>query len=364
MTSAAVPRIPRSISPRKAVSTTSASAIRCPTRSPGCSAGARSSTPSWSRPRTSPGANTLEPRPSTEMPLASTPRTRGRSHLAWCSITVCATSCTRPSPSARKGLQALHFPRRPPGLRNSSSINPQPGYRFNLNGLGPRVQLDWLAGHEVHVRAGGAITTIPPNLYQDNSLTGSTPFAVYPRLTSAPTGPIPYGFQITSDELPRVYTPEGQDIFANGTKAVHANTVMDFNRYQQDLAALSPSHRITPLNINCYRSRLRQRISSDLDSRPGAPFRRPGRRRDLHRHRGSQAPPGELFQRLSRRGSALCSVHSVRLRRQHHRRLRHRERRHQHGPLLVPRVADLAAGNCPPRRPGRPGQLYVVQVAR
>jgi Carboxypeptidase regulatory-like domain len=149
-----------------------------------------------------------------------------------------------------KRTSGLAFSTTPTGVGQQFVINPQPGYRFNLNGLGPRVQLDWLAGYQVHVRAGGAITTIPPNLYQDNFLTGSTPFTIYPRLTSAPTGPIPYGFQITSGELPRVYTPDGQDIFANGTKAVHANTVMDFNRYQQDLAALSPSHRITPLNIS------------------------------------------------------------------------------------------------------------------
>ena len=148
-----------------------------------------------------------------------------------------------------KRTSGIAFSTTPAGVVQQFVINPQPGYRFNLNGLGPRVQLDWLAGYQIHVRAGGAITTIPPNLYQDNSLTGSTPFVIYPRLTSAPTGIIPYGFQITSGELPRVYTPQGQDIFANGTKAVHGNTVMDFNRYQQDLAALSPSHRITPLNI-------------------------------------------------------------------------------------------------------------------
>ena len=144
----------------------------------------------------------------------------------------------------------LEFTNSPAGVEQQFVINPQPGYRFNLNGLGPRVQLDWLAWRDTHLRVGGAITTVPPNLFQDNSLTGSNPFAVDPRLTSASSAPIAYGFKITPDELPRVYTPEGQDIFANGTKAVPANTVMDLNRYQQDLAALSPSHRITPLTIN------------------------------------------------------------------------------------------------------------------
>ena len=135
------------------------------------------------------------------------------------------------------------------GTQQTFVINPQPGYQFDKNGLGPRVQIDWLATHQVHVRAGGGITTIPPNLFQDNQLTGSNPFVAYPRLTANVGAPIPYGFQITSDELPRVYTPQGEDIFAHGTKAVPGNTVMDLERYQNDIAALSPSHQITPLSI-------------------------------------------------------------------------------------------------------------------
>jgi hypothetical protein len=148
-----------------------------------------------------------------------------------------------------KRTSGLAFQKTPTGVAQTFVINPQPGYKFNLNGFGPRVQLDWLAAQQIHVRVAGAITTIPPNLFQDNSLTGSTPFTAYPRLSSAASAPIPYGFQITSNELPRVYSPDGNDIFAHGTKAVAANTVMDFARYQQDIAALSPDHQITPLNI-------------------------------------------------------------------------------------------------------------------
>jgi hypothetical protein len=150
-----------------------------------------------------------------------------------------------------KRTSGLAFSNTPSGVEQQFVVNPQPGYRFNLDGLGPRVQLDWLAGAQIHLRAAGAITTIPPNLFQDNSLTGSIPFAVDPRLTSAAAAPIPYGFQITSNELPLAYTLQGQNIFANGTKGVPANTVMDLARYQQDLATLSPAHRITPLTINC-----------------------------------------------------------------------------------------------------------------
>ncbi len=130
-------------------------------------------------------------------------------------------------------------------------INPQPGYRFNLNGWGPRVQVSWAASKDLRFNIGGAITTIPPNIWQDNFLTGSTPFVVYPRLTAAPGAPFHYGFQITPAELPRVYTPAGVDIFASGNpKSVPANTVMDVDRYEHDIAALLPNHQITPLNLS------------------------------------------------------------------------------------------------------------------
>ncbi len=142
-----------------------------------------------------------------------------------------------PYPSAGVGQQYL--------------INPQPGYQTNRNGWGPRVQVNWNAPMGLRVHVGGAITVIPPNIWQDNYLTGSTPFAVYPRVNAAKNGEIAYGFQIMPDELPPTYTPEGADVFANGdTKKVPANTVMDVDRYQQDLAALAPGHQLSLLNLS------------------------------------------------------------------------------------------------------------------
>jgi hypothetical protein len=128
--------------------------------------------------------------------------------------------------------------------------NPQPGYQTNLNGVAPRVQLDWQAANNLHFHAGAGITTIPPNIWQDNFLTGATPFAIYPRISATPQAPIAYGFQITSGQLPTFYTPSGQNVFASGnTKAVAPNTVLDIDRYQKDLAALSPGSQFTPLNL-------------------------------------------------------------------------------------------------------------------
>jgi hypothetical protein len=139
----------------------------------------------------------------------------------------------------------------PAGVAQEYVINPQPGYQTGWNGWGPRVQLNWNAPQAVHVHAGGAITVIPPNIWQDNSLTGSTPFVIYPRVNAAKNGEIAYGFQIAPDELPQVYTPDGVSVLASGdTKKVPANTVMDVNRYQQDLATLSPGNQLSLLNLS------------------------------------------------------------------------------------------------------------------
>ncbi len=146
--------------------------------------------------------------------------------------------------------------RRTSGFVNTSGdqqfvVNPQPGYKQNLNGWGPRVQLTWRASDQLQFHAGGAVTVIPPNIWQDNFLTGSTPFVIYPRLAAAKGTPVPFGFAITPAELPRAYTPTGVDIFASGdTKTVKPNTVLDVDRYEKDVAALTPSHVVSPLNLS------------------------------------------------------------------------------------------------------------------
>ncbi len=130
-------------------------------------------------------------------------------------------------------------------------INPQPGYQTSKNGWGPRVQASWQVTNEISAHAGAGITIIQPNIWQDNFLTGSTPFVIYPRLVAAVGAAIHYGFQITPAELPSVYTPAGVDIFASGnTKTVAPNTIMDVDRYEKDMAALGPSHVVSALNLS------------------------------------------------------------------------------------------------------------------
>jgi hypothetical protein len=130
-------------------------------------------------------------------------------------------------------------------------INPQPGYKTDWNAWQPRVQVSWQATPKLLARAGGSVMTIPPNIWQDNFLTGSTPFAVYPRLLSAPNAPLHYGFAITPSEIPSVYTPDGANISpTKSPKQVPANTVMDINRYEQELAALTPGGPVSDLTLS------------------------------------------------------------------------------------------------------------------
>jgi hypothetical protein len=129
-------------------------------------------------------------------------------------------------------------------------INPQPGYKLDLSGFGPRLRVTFHANDKTQFSVGGAITTIPPNIWQDNLLTGSTPLVVYPQATAAPGHPVAFGQRILPSQLPGVYTPGGNNIYASGnTSAVPANTVMDIRRFEQGLAALTGSAQITPLNL-------------------------------------------------------------------------------------------------------------------
>ena len=73
-------------------------------------------------------------------------------------------------------------------------VNPQPGYRTNWNGWVPRVAGGVGGYKKMQAHAGGAVTVIPPNIWQDNFLTGSTPFVIYPRRVSSAAAPIAYGF--------------------------------------------------------------------------------------------------------------------------------------------------------------------------
>jgi len=133
-------------------------------------------------------------------------------------------------------------------------VNPQPGYQTDWKAFAPRIQGTWQVTNTLQAHAGGGVTIIPPNIWADNFLTGSTPFTIYPRLVAAQGAPVAYGFSITPAQLPVAVTPSGAPVIPNGnTKDIAPNTVMDIDRYEKEIAGLSQSGVISDLNLSGIR---------------------------------------------------------------------------------------------------------------
>ncbi|MSO23686.1 MAG: carboxypeptidase regulatory-like domain-containing protein [Acidobacteria bacterium] len=117
-------------------------------------------------------------------------------------------------------------------------LNPQPAYVKDWMGFAPRLGLQWRLASRTLLRAGGAITTQLPNLFQDNFLTGSFPFVYNPFISAKPGAPVRFQNSVIRFALPPVYTPTGHDIYASGRSTdVAPNTEIDLQRFQDDLAA-------------------------------------------------------------------------------------------------------------------------------
>ena len=122
-------------------------------------------------------------------------------------------------------------------------INPQPPYDQDWNGWGPRLALDYGLSKHTILHAGAAITTLIPNLWQDNALTAAIPFVFAPAIYAHAGEPINFHNTFVPLNLPTAYNIEGQPIFATGrSQDVPANTVFDYARFQQDLDALAPGN--------------------------------------------------------------------------------------------------------------------------
>ena len=130
-----------------------------------------------------------------------------------------------------------------PGARQVFLYNPQPAYPMDWNGWGPRVSLDYGWKKRTTLHAGGAITTILPNLWQDNFVTGGIPFVFQPLVTAERNVSVPFESTIRALALPTIFTTQGQPLFASGDSSkVAANTPIDLQRFQNDLEALTPGN--------------------------------------------------------------------------------------------------------------------------
>jgi hypothetical protein len=124
-------------------------------------------------------------------------------------------------------------------------IDPQPPYNQDWGGFGPRLSMDYALTSHTVLHAAGAVTTLLPNLWQDNFLTAGVPFTFNPSIAAEPSFPIPFSNTRVPIVLPTPYATNGQPAFPDGTSmSVRPNTILDIDRWQTDIAALTPGDQV------------------------------------------------------------------------------------------------------------------------
>lgn len=122
-------------------------------------------------------------------------------------------------------------------------VNPQPPYDKDWNGWGPRLAIDYGVSSHTVLHAGGALTPRLMNLWQENFLTASVPYLFNPFVTAQPGIAVPFRNNLVTYPLPPAYDIDGNLIFPNGKSTdARPNTVMDLQRYQDEVAAATPGH--------------------------------------------------------------------------------------------------------------------------
>jgi hypothetical protein len=129
-------------------------------------------------------------------------------------------------------------------------VNLQPAYRTDWNGWGPRLGLDWSLDSHTVFHAAAGITTLLPNIFQTNFITSTNPFVITPYISTEPGSPVPFQNAVTQFQLPELFNTQGQALFATGrTTGVPPNTAWDVQRFEDDLAVVTPGHQIRALNV-------------------------------------------------------------------------------------------------------------------
>ncbi|HEY8715348.1 MAG TPA: TonB-dependent receptor [Candidatus Acidoferrum sp.] len=132
-----------------------------------------------------------------------------------------------------------------PGGHEILVYNPQPIYPLDLTGWAPRLSIDYALTTRTTFHAGGAITTLLPNLWQDNFVTGSFPLNFQPIITALPDVSVPFHNTAVPLALPEAFAVSGQPLFPSGDSSkVPPNTQVDLQRFQNDLAAVTPGNEV------------------------------------------------------------------------------------------------------------------------
>ena len=128
-------------------------------------------------------------------------------------------------------------------------VNNRPPYPMSWGGLAPRLAADWKVNDKTVVRAGGGISTLLLNLWQQNFVTGGIPFVVAPFSTAAPGSPVPFSNNVAPVPLPQMYTTAGSLLYPTGKSMdLASNTEMDILRFERDLGSLSTDNLERPLS--------------------------------------------------------------------------------------------------------------------
>lgn len=136
--------------------------------------------------------------------------------------------------------------------------NPQPPYDQDWNGWGPRLSVDYAVTSKTVLHVGGAITSIVPNLWQDNFITGGLPLATNLYANALPKVPVPFQNTAVPVNLPPPFTTAGEPLFPNGdANHVAPNTQVDLQRYQDDLKALTPGNQVQLLTMTGFAKNFR-----------------------------------------------------------------------------------------------------------
>jgi hypothetical protein len=138
-----------------------------------------------------------------------------------------------------------------PGATQEFLYNPQPIYPLDWTGWAPRIAVNYSLNKRTMLHAAGAITSLVPNLWQDNFVTGGFPFVVQPLVTAQPGVTVPFSNTFVPLQVPEPYTTSGQPLFPTGnTSQVAANTPIDIPRFQQDLEAMTPGDELQLLSFS------------------------------------------------------------------------------------------------------------------
>jgi len=115
---------------------------------------------------------------------------------------------------------------------------------------------------------------IPPNIWQDNMLTGSTPFSISPRRSILLERAACVWVHDRPINVADCLRSDGNDILAKGAKNIPANTPMDVDRYEKDWQRdfLGRGEFSEPLRDRCQ---VWQRHPLHLDAGPRAQNRQP-----------------------------------------------------------------------------------------